>query len=45
MLPIGTKATVYLPSDLAYGQRVVLPGLYLRGANLIFDIEILEPQK
>ncbi len=44
MLPIGTKATVYLPSDLAYGQRGAA-GVIPPGANLIFDIEILEPQK
>lgn len=46
LLPVGTKATLYIPSGYGYGPNdnvdpdgnVIIPG----NANLIFEIEILE---
>jgi FKBP-type peptidyl-prolyl cis-trans isomerase len=46
LLPSGTKATLYIPSGLAYGTRemrddkgnLVIPA----NSNLIFEIELLE---
>lgn len=41
MMPVGSKWKLYIPSDLAYGDRGaggVIPG----GATLIFDIELLD---
>jgi FKBP-type peptidyl-prolyl cis-trans isomerase len=41
LMPVGSKWTVYIPSDLAYGERGggdKIPG----NSTLIFDIELLE---
>jgi FKBP-type peptidyl-prolyl cis-trans isomerase FklB len=41
MMPVGSKWKLYIPSDLAYGDRGAggaIPG----GATLIFTIELLE---
>ncbi|MEP6615374.1 MAG: FKBP-type peptidyl-prolyl cis-trans isomerase [Ginsengibacter sp.] len=41
MMPVGSKWKLFIPSDLAYGDRGaggVIPG----GATLIFDIELLD---
>lgn len=40
LLPAGTKATLYIPSGLAYGPYGAgsIPG----NANLIFDVELLD---
>jgi FKBP-type peptidyl-prolyl cis-trans isomerase len=41
LMPVGSKWKLYIPSDLAYGDRGaggVIPG----GATLIFDIELLD---
>jgi FKBP-type peptidyl-prolyl cis-trans isomerase FklB len=40
LMPVGSKWKLYIPSDLAYGDRGaggVIPG----GATLIFTIELL----
>ncbi len=39
-LRIGSKATIYLPAELAYGDAGV--GEIPPGADLIFDVELLE---
>jgi FKBP-type peptidyl-prolyl cis-trans isomerase len=49
LLPVGTKATLYIPSGLAYGKAgVVDPGtgdeLIPPNANLIFEIELNNAQ-
>ena len=44
MLPIGTKAVVYVPSELAYGERGAGDRIG-PNTNLIFEIEVLEPAK
>ena len=44
MLPIGTKAVVYVPSELAYGARGACK-LKATNTTLIFEIEVLEPAK
>ena len=43
-MPIGSKWKLFIPSDLAYGQRAAGPKI---GANstLIFELELLEIQK
>ena len=41
LMPVGSKFTVYVPAELAYGERGAgenIPG----NATLIFDIELLE---
>ncbi|MDD4819306.1 MAG: peptidylprolyl isomerase [Flavobacteriales bacterium] len=40
VIPVGSKAKVYLPSDMAYGQRGVGP--IPANTDLIFDIEVLK---
>lgn len=37
--PVGTKATLYIPSGLAYGNRIV--GSIPANSNLIFEVELL----
>jgi FKBP-type peptidyl-prolyl cis-trans isomerase FklB len=41
MMPVGSKWKLYIPSDLAYGDRGA-GGLIPGGATLIFDIELLD---
>ena len=38
----GGKATLYIPSDLAYGARGIPQAGIPANANLIFDIEIID---
>ena len=40
VLPAGTKATLYVPSSLAYGNKQV--DLIPPNANLIYEVELLE---
>jgi len=40
MLPVGTRATVYIPSVYAYGTRGGANGAIPSNANLIFEMEI-----
>lgn len=39
-LPAGTKATIYIPENLGYGQQEM--GVIKPGSTLVFDIEIVE---
>ena len=39
-LPAGTKATLYIPENLGYGQQNA--GSIEPGSTLVFDIEIVE---
>lgn len=41
-LNIGTKAQLYIPSELGYGQRGAGGGQIPGGATLIFEVELLE---
>ena len=41
MMPVGSKWQIYVPSDLAYGQRGA-GGSIKPNSTLIFDIELLE---
>ncbi|MCH5220031.1 MAG: FKBP-type peptidyl-prolyl cis-trans isomerase [Muribaculaceae bacterium] len=45
MLGKGGKATLYLPSDLAYGPRAIPQAGIAANSNLIFDIEIVDIAK
>lgn len=38
----GGKATLYIPADIAYGQRAIPQAGIPANSNLIFDIEILD---
>ncbi len=40
LLPAGSKATLYIPSGLAYGTRAV--GSIPANSNLIFEVELFE---
>ena len=42
LLGIGGKATLYIPSDLAYGSRGIPQAGIAPNSNLIFDIEIID---
>ena len=42
-LPIGSRAVVWIPSELAYGDRDM--GRIKPNTNLVFELEILEPEK
>lgn len=49
LLKVGTKATLYIPSGLAYGTNGVIDGsngdvIVPPNANLIFEIELLNAQ-
>lgn len=41
LLPTGTKATLYIPSDLAYGDNPRPGGVVKPGMALIFELEVL----
>lgn len=40
LMPVGAKWTVFIPSELAYGDRAV--GTIPAGSTLVFDIEVLD---
>jgi FKBP-type peptidyl-prolyl cis-trans isomerase FklB len=42
LMPVGSRWTVYIPSDLAYGDRGAGGGEIGPGATLIFDVELLD---
>lgn len=42
-LPIGSRAVVWIPSELAYGDRDL--GRIKPHTNLVFELEILAPEK
>jgi len=44
-LKVGEKATLVIPSYLAYGPRVVGGGIIPANSNLIFDVELVEVEK
>ena len=41
-LKVGEKATLVIPSHLAYGPRAVGGGLIPANSDLIFDVELVE---
>ena len=41
MMPVGSKWKLFIPSDLAYGDRGAGGGAIPGGAALIFEIELL----
>ncbi|MBA2249141.1 MAG: FKBP-type peptidyl-prolyl cis-trans isomerase [Chitinophagaceae bacterium] len=41
MMPVGSKWKLFIPSDLAYGDRGAGNGLIPGGAALVFEIELL----
>lgn len=43
LLKVGSKARLYIPSELAYGDGPQRPGsLIAPGSTLVFDVEVLE---
>jgi FKBP-type peptidyl-prolyl cis-trans isomerase len=44
LMPIGSKFILYIPSDLAYGDRGQ-GGIIKPGATLVFEVELLDIQK
>jgi FKBP-type peptidyl-prolyl cis-trans isomerase FklB len=44
LMPVGSKFMLYIPSDLAYGDREQGP-IIKGGATLIFEVELLDIQK
>ena len=45
LMPIGSKFMLYIPSELAYGERGAPGGVIKPGATLIFEVELLDIQK
>lgn len=43
LLPAGSKAVVWIPSELAYGDRDM--GRIKPNTNLVFELHVLEPEK
>ena len=41
LLPVGTKATLYIPANLAYGENSPSPAIPSNSV-LIFDVELLD---
>lgn len=44
LMPVGSKWTLYIPSDLAYGNRSAGP-VIKAGSTLIFDVELISIEK
>jgi FKBP-type peptidyl-prolyl cis-trans isomerase FklB len=44
LMPVGSKWQVFIPSDLAYGDRGAGPDIG-PGATLIFEIELISIQE
>jgi FKBP-type peptidyl-prolyl cis-trans isomerase FklB len=44
LMPVGSKFILYIPSDLAYGDRGSAP-LIKPGATLVFEVELLDLPK
>jgi len=44
LMPVGSKFKLYIPSDIAYGDRSPTPAIK-PGATLIFEVELLEIPK
>lgn len=42
LMTVGSKYKIYLPPDLAYGDREVGGGVIPPGSTLIFEVELLE---
>jgi len=45
LMPVGSKFMLYIPSDLAYGDRGGAGGAIKGGATLIFEVELLDIPK
>ena len=45
LMPIGSKFRLYIPSELAYGERGAAGGVIKPGATLIFEVELLDIPK
>ena len=45
LMPVGSKFKLYIPSDLAYGDRGAAGGVIKGGATLIFEVELLDIPK
>jgi FKBP-type peptidyl-prolyl cis-trans isomerase FklB len=43
LMPVGSKWQLFVPSDLAYGERGAGPDIG-PGATLIFDVELVSIQ-
>jgi FKBP-type peptidyl-prolyl cis-trans isomerase FklB len=44
LMPVGSKWRLFIPSDLAYGERQAGPKIGPNSA-LIFDVELLDIEK
>ena len=44
LLPVGSKATFYVPSGLAYGKRGAGGGVIPPDSNLVFSVELIDVQ-